>query len=383
MLQAEPIYLDYNATTPLTEEVITEMLPYLQTHFGNPSSSHLYGRTAKRALETARQRVADFIGANPDEILFTGGGTESNNIAICGAALAAKNLGNHLVTSAIEHPAVINVFHYLASQGYQVTTLPVSSTGLVSPDNLAAALKPNTILVSIMHANNEVGTIQPIQRLASITHQTKALVHTDAAQSVGKIAVNVNDLGVDLLSIAGHKLYAPKGVGSLYIRRGIKLEKTLFGASQEGGMRPGTENIASIVGLGRAAQQAQDEIKFRSSHLQAMRDRLQYGLEKLLPEGSIRLNGHPEKRLPNTLNLSFKGVQSDKLLEMIQDSVAASAGAACHADSVEISNVLQAMAVPLEWAQGAARFSVGRMTTADEIDLAVTTIAKAVKLLLS
>ena len=382
MSEKSPIYLDYNATTPLTEEVITEMLPYLQTHFGNPSSSHLYGRTAKRALETARQRVADLIGANPDEILFTGGGTESNNIAICGAALAAKNLGNHLVTSDIEHPAVINVFHYLANQGYQVITLPVSSTGLVSPDDLAAALKPDTILVSIMHANNEVGTIQPIQQLASIAHQAGALFHTDAAQSVGKIAVNVNDLSVDLLSIAGHKLYAPKGVGSLYIRRGIKLEKTLFGASQEGGMRPGTENIASIAGLGSAALQAQDEINSRSSHLQAMRDRLHHGLKKTLPEGSIRLNGHLEKRLPNTLNLSFKSIQSDKLLEVIGDTVAASAGAACHADSVEISSVLQAMAVPLEWAQGAARFSVGRMTTNDEIDRAVMTIAKAVKLLL-
>ncbi len=380
MSQPKPIYLDYNATTPLTEEVISEMLPYLQMHFGNPSSSHPYGRTAKVALETARQRVADLIGANPDEILFTGGGTESNNLALRGALLAAKNQGKHLITSAVEHPAVTNVFDFLASQGYRVTTLPVSSTGMVSPDALAKALEPETILVSIMHANNEVGTIQPIQELAKMTHKVGAIFHSDAAQSVGKIPVNVTDLDVDLLSIAGHKLYAPKGVGALYIRQGIKIEKTMYGASQEQGLRPGTENIASIVGLGKAAQQAQDESASRSTHLQAMRDRLHHGLKEILPEGSIRLNGHPDKRLPNTLNLSFQGIQSDKLFVMIGDTVAASAGAACHADSVEISSVLQAMAVPLEWAQGAVRFSVGRMTTTDEIDQAVKTVSNVVKL---
>lgn len=376
--QAKPVYLDYNATTPLTPEVIEAMLPFLEKHFGNPSSSHPYGHITRQAVEVARRHVANLIHANAHEIVFTSGGTESNNLALRGAAKALREDGNHIITSAIEHPAVIEVCNHLVGQGFQLTVLPVDKFGRVSPDDLHAAIQPETILVSIMHANNEVGTIQPIRQLAAIAHQHGALFHTDAAQSVGKMPVDVDELGVDLLSIAGHKLYAPKGVGALYIRQGVNLEKVIFGAGQEGGRRPGTENVLEIIGLGKAAQQARSDLALNISHFTKMRDRLHQGLQQALPEGSIRLNGHPQDRLPNTLNLSFKNIKANILLEQIQDQVAASAGAACHADQVSVSAVLQAMGVPLEWAKGTVRFSVGRMTTGKEIDRAVKIIAAAV-----
>lgn len=379
MSLSKPIYLDYNATTPLTKEVIRDMQPYLGEHFGNPSSAHPYGREAKEAVETARHHVANLVRALPGEIIFTSGGTESNNLAIRGAAKANTGQRKHLITSAVEHPAVTNVFSYLARQGYEVTTLPVDADGLVSPEDLASALTPETSLVSIMHANNEVGTIQPIRELAELTHQVGALFHTDAAQSVGKLPVDVNELGIDLLSIAGHKLYAPKGIGALYIRQGLILEKIIFGAGQESDLRPGTENVLEIVGLGGAARQAAADLETTIDHLITMRDRLHLSLEEALPGGSLRLNGHPELRLPNTLNLSFKNIQADRLLEKIQEEVTASAGAACHADSIDISSVLKAMGVPLEWAQGAVRFSVGRMTTREDIEQAVDIIADAVQ----
>ena len=376
--QTKPVYLDYNATTPLTPEVIEAMLPFLEKHFGNPSSSHPYGNITRQAVEVARRHVANLIHANAHEIVFTSGGTESNNLALRGAANALREEGNHIITSAIEHPAVIEVCNHLVGQGLQLTVLPVDEFGRVSPENLHAAIQPETILVSIMHANNEVGTIQPIRQLAAIAHQHGALFHTDAAQSVGKMPVDVDELGVDLLSIAGHKLYAPKGVGALYIRQGVQLDKVIFGAGQEGGRRPGTENVLEIVGLGKAAQQARSDLALNISHFTKMRDRLHQGLQQALPEGSIRLNGHPQDRLPNTLNISFKNIQANVLLEQIQEQVAASAGAACHADQVSVSAVLQAMGVPLEWAKGTVRFSVGRMTTGKEIDRAVKIIAAAV-----
>lgn len=378
MSQAKPIYLDYNATTPLTLEVIEAMLPFLEKHFGNPSSSHPYGRITHQAVEVARRHVANLLHAKTEEIIFTSGGTESNNLALRGATTALREKGNHIITSAIEHPAVTEVCDFLARQGFQLTVLPVDEFGKVSPDDLQTAIQPETILVSIMHANNEVGTIQPIRQLAAIAHQHGALFHTDAAQSVGKIPVDVDDLGVDLLSIAGHKLYAPKGIGSLYIRQGIHLGKVIFGAGQEGGRRPGTENVLEIVGLGKAAQQACSDLFENMSHFAEMRERLHQGLKLALPEGSTRLNGHPADRLPNTLNLSFRNIQANVLLEQIQDQVAASAGAACHADQVSVSAVLKAMDVPLEWAKGTVRFSVGRMTTGKEIDRAVKIIAAAV-----
>jgi cysteine desulfurase len=374
-----PIYLDYNATTPLTPKVIAAMRPFLEEHYGNPSSSHRYGRTAKAAVETARGQVAALIGAAPGEIIFTSGGTEANNLAVQGAARAHPGRGKHIITSAVEHPAVTEVCAYLESQGFLVTTLPVDAAGQVSPEDLAEALRPDTLLVSIMHANNEVGTIQPIQALAALAHQAGALFHTDAAQSVGKLTVDVTDLGVDLLSIAGHKLYAPKGVGALYVRSGIKLEKVTFGAGQERNLRPGTENVLEIVGLGAAAEEAAQTLPQRVSHLIAMRDRLHAGLENVLLPETVRLNGHPEERLPNTLNLSFINTEANILLDTIAEHVAASAGAACHADHVDISSVLKAMRVPIEWAKGALRFSVGSMTTGEEIDRAAEVIAQSVE----
>jgi cysteine desulfurase len=381
MIISLPIYLDYNATTPLTPQVIAAMRPYLEEHFGNPSSNHHFGHIAKAAVEKARGQVAALIGANPDEIIFTSGGTESNNLALQGTARANHSKGNHIITSAIEHPAVTKVCAYLASQGFQVTTLPVDQYGQVSPNDLASALTPDTILVSIMHSNNEVGTIQPIRTLADLAHQAGALFHTDAAQSVGKVPVNVDALGVDLLSIAGHKLYAPKGVGALFVHRGIMLEKIIFGASQEQDLRPGTENVLEIVGLGAAAEEAHLNLDQRMHHLKTMRDRLHAGLESTLPPGVLHLNGHPEERLPNTLNLSFKDLEANIILENISEFVAASAGAACHADHIDISSVLTAMGVPLEWAKGALRFSVGEITRAEEIDHAIQVIVQTIKFL--
>ncbi len=375
----QPIYLDYNATTPLTEEVIAAMEPFLREHFGNASSSHIYGQTAHKALEKARTQIAEAIKASPDEITFTSGGTESNNMALRGLALARQDKGNHIITSAIEHDAVLNVCGYLKSQGFEITILPVDGLGLVNPDDLAAALRPETILVTIMHANNEVGTIQPIKDLAELTHQTGAVFHTDAAQSLGKIPVNVDDLGVDLLSIAGHKVYAPKGVGALYIRAGIRLENIIFGAPQENGLRPGTENILEIVGLGQAAEQAVKDLTANQTHFKALRDRLYKGLRDNIAEDQLRRNGHPEKCLPNTLNISFHLQQADRFLAAMRDDLAASTGAACHAGQFTFSPVLRAMGIPLEWLLGAVRFSVGRMTTSVEVDHAIAVITKTLQ----
>jgi cysteine desulfurase len=379
MSQAKPVYLDYNATTPLIEDVIEAMRPFLEVHFGNPSSQHTYGRITHQAVETARQEVAGLIRARSSEIIFTSGGTESNNLALRGAAWADDDKKRHIITSAIEHPAVTEVCSYLGTQGFEITTLPVDALGLISPTDLESALRPDTLLVSIMHANNEVGTIQPVQALAELAHRVGALFHTDAAQSVGKIPVAVDELGVDLLSIAGHKLYAPKGVGALYIRKGVHLQKIIFGAGQEAGLRPGTENVLEIVGLGRAAQAARQDLDANMAHFKRLRDRLQAGLTSAMGEQNIRINGHPEKRLPNTLSISFKDMRANELLEKIYSDVAASAGAACHADQVRVSSVLEAMGLPIEWAKGTLRFSVGRMTTAKEIDRAVKAIVQAIR----
>jgi cysteine desulfurase len=378
MSQAKPVYLDYNATTPLIEDVIEAMRPFLEVHFGNPSSQHTYGRITHQAVETARQEVAGLIRARSSEIIFTSGGTESNNLALRGAAWADDDKKRHIITSAIEHPAVTEVCSYLGTQGFEITTLPVDALGLISPTDLESALRPDTLLVSIMHANNEVGTIQPVQALAELAHRVGALFHTDAAQSIGKIPVAVDELGVDLLSIAGHKLYAPKGVGALYIRKGVHLQKIIFGAGQEAGLRPGTENVLEIVGLGRAAQAARQDLDANMAHFKRLRDRLQAGLTSAMGEQNIRINGHPEKRLPNTLSISFKDMRANELLEKISSDVAASAGAACHADQVRVSSVLEAMGLPIEWAKGTLRFSVGRMTTAKEIDRAVKAIVQAI-----
>lgn len=373
-----PIYLDYNATTPIASQVAEAMEPYLYREFGNPSSSHPYGAEARQAVENARAQVATLLGCQPAEVIFTSGGTESNNYAIKGVALAGFERGNHIITSAVEHPAVVEVGHWLEAQGFCVTVLPVDEYGLVDPADLEQDITPNTLLVTIMHANNEVGTIQPIVELAKIAHRHDVLIHTDAAQSLGKIPIKVDTLGIDLLSIAGHKLYAPKGIGALYVRRGIQFAKLLHGAGQEDGRRPGTENVLEIVGLGRACQMADRDLKKNMAHFRAMRDRLYEGLLEALGDDMVRLNGHPRERLPNTLSLGFRGVEANTLLAEIGDQVAVSAGAACHADEVDISVVLEAMEVPMEWAMGTVRFSVGRGTTAEEVDRAVEIVAEAV-----
>jgi cysteine desulfurase len=374
-----PIYLDYNATTPIAREVAEAMEPHLYEHFGNPSSLHPYGVVARQAVETARAQVAALLGCQPGEVILTSGGTESNNYALKGVALAHRERGYHIVTSAVEHPAITEVCDWLAGQVFRITTLPVDGYGLVDPAGLARAITPATVLVTVMHANNEVGTIQPVAELAEIAHRHGALVHTDAAQSMGKIPVDVNALDVDLLSVAGHKLYAPKGIGALYVRDGVRLARLLHGAGQEGGRRPGTENVLEIVGLGQACEIARRDLQANMAHFQAMRDRLHEGLLRELGKGAVKLNGHPEHRLPNTLNLSFRDVQANLLLDEIREEVAASAGAACHAHSVDISAVLKAMKVPLEWAQGTVRFSVGRGTTPEQVDRAVGIVAGAVR----
>ena len=375
----KPIYLDYNATTPHSPEVIEAMRPFLEDEFGNPSSSHLYGNTPQSAVVEARRQVAALLNCRPLEIIFTSGGTESNNQALKGVAEAYRDKGNHLITSRIEHPAILEVCAYLEENGCEVTYLPVDNQGLVSVSDVADAVKANTVLITIMHANNEVGTIEPLSEIGEIAKSRGILLHTDAAQSIGKIPCEVDTLGVDLLSIAGHKVYAPKGVGALFIRDGLKLSNLMHGAGQEAGVRPGTENVLEIVGLGKACEIAKRDLESNRLHMQQMRDRLFEGLKKIC--APLRLNGHPDQRLPNTLSLSFRDLEANRILDEIGPRVAASAGAACHSDTVEVSQALKAMAVPIEWAQGTLRLTTGRMTTEADIDTAVQVICEAVNTL--
>jgi cysteine desulfurase len=372
----KPIYLDYNGTTPHDPEVIAAMRPFLEEEFGNPSSGHLYCVRPRQALNNARRQVAGLLNCKPEEVVFTSGGTEANNWAIIGSAQALRDRGRHIITSNFEHPAVLNVCRFVEKEGCKVTYIPVDGQGLVSVANVEAALRPDTILITIMHANNEVGAIQPIAEIAALAKSRGIRVHTDAAQSPGKIRVDVNALGVDLLSIAGHKLYAPKGVGALYIRKGISIESFMHGAGQEMGRRPGTENILEIAGLGKACEIAARDLEKNRRHMHEMRDRLHAAIAAGIKD--VRLNGHPEKRLPNTLSLSFRNLEANRILEAIGMEVAASAGAACHADSVEISHVLKAMGVPVEWAKGTLRLTTGRMTTAGDVDRAAQAIVAAV-----
>ena len=372
-----PIYLDYNGTTPHAPEVIEAMRPFLEEEFGNPSSSHWYGIRPRQAVEAARRQVAGLLGCHADEVLFTSGGTESNNQALKSFGGARYGQGNHIITTAVEHPAILEVCRALQRYGFEITILPVDGSGLLDPQSVAAALTPKTIMISVMHANNEVGTIQPVAEIASLIRGRGILLHTDAAQSVGKIATRVDELGVDLLTVAGHKLYAPKGIGALYIRRGTGREVFCHGAGQEMGLRAGTENVLEIVGLGQACELATERLAETGAHLQAMRDRLEQGLLASLPE--IRINGHRQKRLPNTCSVSFRGLEANRILEEIGLEVAASAGAACHADHVQISHVLEAMQIPPDWAKGTLRFTTGRMTTADDIDHALQAITAAVR----
>ncbi len=372
----KPIYLDYNGTTPHDPEVIAAMRPFLETEFGNPSSSHWYGVAPHQAVENARRQVAGLLNCSPDEVFFTSGGTESNNHAIRGTVLTLAHKGNHIITSTFEHPAVLEVCRYLETQGFETTYLPVDGDGLINPADVSKAIRSQTVLITIMHANNEVGTVQPIAEIGAIARQHGIIMHTDAAQSLGKIPADVQTLAVDLLSVAGHKIYAPKGIGALYVRPPLTLEKFCFGAGQEMGWRAGTENVLEIVGLGKACEIAARDLDQNRAHMQQLRDRLEGGLFNEVDQ--IRRNGHARKRLPNTLSVSFKDLAANRILEEIGPEVAATAGAACHSDTVEVSHVLQAMGVPIDWAKGTLRFSVGRMTTLDQIDYAIRVVVDAV-----
>jgi cysteine desulfurase len=368
------IYLDYNASTPIDPAVADAMLPFLHDHVGNPSSGHWASIGAKAALETARGQVAELLGCTSAEIIFTSGGSEANNLAIKGAFFALRDKGDHIITSEIEHPAVLEPCRFLERLGARVTYLPVDAAGRINPDDLRRAITPRTILVSIMHANNEVGTIQPIEECARITREAGILLHTDAAQSAGKVPTDVNELGVDMLSIVGHKLYAPKGVGALYVRSGISLEPLIHGGGHEDGRRAGTESALLAVGLGKACQLARDLAPM--DRVRALRDRFWQQLQSAFGN-RVMLNGHPTLRLPNTLNVSFVGQVGAEVLQRL-DGVAASTGSACHAGQITLSPVLQAMGVKPEAGMGAVRFSLGRATTGDEIDAVMARLRRTV-----
>ncbi len=369
------IYLDYNASTPIDPRVAAVMRPLLATGFGNPSSQHWSGRPARAAVEKARGQVARLLGAEPDEIVFTSGGSEANNLALKGVYFSRRHLGDHIVTTAVEHPAIIEPCRFLESLGARVTYLSVDATGRVDPEDLRCAIEPGTILVTIMHANNEVGTIQPIAECARIARERDVLFHSDAAQTVGKIPTDVDTLGVDLLAVAGHKFYAPKGVGALYVRRGVALTPLIHGAGHESGRRAGTESALLVAGLGEASVIAGDLSAM--PRVQALRDRLWQQLQAHFA-GRVVLNGHPEHRLPNTLNVAFVGRVGADILAGL-DGVAASTGSACHAGRVELSDTLAAMGVAPEVGMGALRFSLGRATTAEEIEAVVGRLCEILK----
>jgi len=371
--EARPIYLDYNATTPVAPDVLEAMLPFLREEHGNPSSAHAYGRRAHEAVEQARSQVGALIGAGADEIVFTASGTEASNLAIRGA-VAARPDRPHVVTSAFEHPATAATCAWLERHGVGVSRAAVESDGRVAPGKLAALVSARTALITVMHANNEIGTVQPIAQIARVARRHGALMHTDAAQTLGKIPVDVDALGVDLLTIAGHKLYAPKGVGALYVRRGTRLEPVITGAGHERGLRPGTENVAGIVGLGRACEIAEREMLGERMRLRALRDELLGKLRSRVP--GLVLHGHPTERLPNTLFVSFPGVDGNQLLAAVPQ-IAASTGSACHAGSHAPCASLLAIGVPPEQAAGPVRLSLGRATTVEETERAAELLARA------
>ena len=370
------IYLDHNATTPVDPSAAKAMMPFIQEEFGNPSSPYPLGTRAKERLEQCRQEVAMLLGCKSHDVVFTSGGSESNNMVLKGI-VDLRNPGNfHIIASAVEHPAIINPLLFLEELGVGVTVLPVDTFGLVDPEELRRAIKPHTSLISIMLANNETGTLQPIREISQLARKHGIPLHTDAAQAIGKIPVDVNELGVDFLSVAGHKLYAPKGVGALFIREGQNLAPLIHGAGQEGGKRPGTENLILTVGLGVACQVARERLQRDMKNMKLMRDRLQEllfgGLEDLV------LNGHPDERLPNTLNVSVPHIEGNKILDGLS-TLYASTGAACHDRSVELSHVLSAMGVPPEVGMGALRLTVGRTNDMEQIEEAGRLIVKRVK----
>jgi cysteine desulfurase len=377
MSPPRPIYLDYNATTPIDPAVLYAMLPYLEHHFGNPSSTHAYGRTANQAVQKARAQVADLIGSSSSEIIFTSNGTEASNQALFGIAhryLSATNKPQ-IIISAVEHPATMAPALELQALGFPLVILPVNSFGVVDLEALSQALQKPTLLVSIMHSNNEVGTLQPLDTITRLAKEAGALVHTDVAQSLGKVPIDVEELGVDLMTIAGHKLYAPKGIGALYVRQGTPLGSYLYGAAHEKGRRAGTENVPYIVALGQAAEIAQHTLRQTTPRLLSLREHLWTQLQEKLGD-RITLHGHPDQRLPNTINFSVAGWIGDDLLEACP-GLAGSTGSACHAGKLDVSPVLAAMGIPIPLARGAVRLSVGRYTTEEEVDAAVEIMLSA------
>ena len=372
------IYLDHAATTPMAQEVLEAMLPYFTERYGNPSSLHAFGQDAKEGIEQARQTIAEFIHANPDEIVFTGSGTESDNTVIKGVVHTLRAKGNHIVTSGIEHHAIHEPLHFLEQQGYQVTYLPVDATGLVDPDEVKRAITGKTILVSVMHANNEIGTIEPIAEIGRIAHEAGVLFHTDAVQTFGHVPIDVDVLGIDLLSASAHKLYGPKGVGLLYIRKGTRIAPLLHGGDQEKRRRASTQNVPGIVGFGKAVELAGAEIGTEAARQTVLRDALIEGLLGSIPDS--RLNGHPRQRLPNNANVSIAFIEGEAmLLNLDMEGIAASTGSACTSSSLEPSHVLTAIGLSHELAHGSLRFTLGRATTQEEIEQVMRVLPGIVK----
>ena len=375
------IYLDYNATTPLRPEVRDAMMPYLTEVFGNGSSIHAYGREARNAIDTAREQVAELIGAkSPSEIVFTGSGTEADNHAIKGLTELQKSRreGNHIITSSVEHHAVLHTCQYLEQRGFEVTYLPVDRFGRIDIEQLRTAIRDTTILISVMHVNNENGTIQPLEEICQVAQEHDILVHTDAVQSIGKLDINVQELGVNLLSLSGHKIYAPKGIGVLYIRRGARLANLVHGGSHERNRRAGSENVPAIVGLGVAAELAKQERDTYSQHLNQLTQRLREGFDAHIDR--LHYNGHPEYCAPGTLNVSFEAVEGESLiLRLDMEGICVSTGSACTSGSMEPSHVLAALGLPHRLAQGTVRFSLGRNTTEEEIDTVIAKLPKVIK----
>ncbi len=370
------VYLDHNASTPVHPEVLAEMLPYFSDVFGNPSSVHAFGRAAREAVDVARERVAGFLSVRPEEVVFTSGGTESDNFAVKGLALARGR--GHLITSRIEHHAVLRTCEALESQGFDVTYLPVDDQGRLDPDDVKRAIRPDTIAISVMHANSEVGTIQPIAEIGAVAREHGVPLHVDAVQTFGKIPIDVDAMGVGLMSFSGHKIYGPKGVAALYIRRGTKMLAIQHGGEHERRRRAGTENTAGIVGFGKAVEVRGREMAGEAVRLAALRDRLWEGIRARVPEA--RLNGELAPRLPGTANIVFHHVESESIvLGLDLKGIAVSAGSACTSGNVEPSYVLVAMGVPVDWAMGAVRFSLGRSTTAEDIDYVVDAIEPIVR----
>ncbi|MDK2836891.1 MAG: cysteine desulfurase [Thermosediminibacterales bacterium] len=361
------VYLDHAATTPVRKEVIEAMLPYYKENFGNPSSVYSYGREARKAIEDSREKVAEILGADPKEIYFTSGGTESDNWAIKGVAYANREKGNHIITSAIEHHAVLHTCEFLEKQGFKVTYLPVDKYGIVNVEDLKKAVTDKTILVSIMHANNEIGSIQPIEEIGEFLKDKKIYFHTDAVQTVGKIPVNVDKLNVDLLSLSAHKIYGPKGVGALYIRKATKILPFIHGGAQEKKRRAGTENVAGIVGLGVAADLANKELEVQRKHLMTLRDKLITGIKEKIPY--VIFNGHPEKRLPHNVNVCFEFIEGESLLLNLDlKGICASSGSACTSGSLNPSHVLLAIGLKHEVAHGSLRLTLGKDNTEEDIN---------------